>query len=171
MSSRTGLEELIKQIRAASEGGLYYLALYGVLALPDICGALASDNGRAAGPKYKAWLREFVPSEAADADIVWGLRCSLLHQGSALPDGGHFPVAFTFATPAQTPQLHNLSTVVGDDQVGWTSVPTFIENVTNGVEQWLAEYGDSATVTRNLEKFARLRPEGLPGHADWPVIA
>jgi hypothetical protein len=52
-----------------------------VLALPDICGALASENGRASGSKYKTWLRDNVPSLASGADLIYGPRCSLVHQG------------------------------------------------------------------------------------------
>ena len=68
-------------------------------------------------------------------------------------------------------QLHNLSTEVGSDRVGWLSIPMFVEEVTRGAEQWLKQYGESNTVARNLEKFVRLRPEGLPPHVAGPVIA
>ena len=84
---------MIRQIRAAIAAELPYVALFGILALPDICGALESENGKATGPKYKAWLTANVPEEAAIADMLYGLRCSLLHQGSAYPHGGFFPVA------------------------------------------------------------------------------
>ena len=84
--------EVIRQIRVASAQGLYYLALYGALTLPDICGALESQNGRSSGPKYKAWLRANVPGQAAEAEQIYGLRCSLMHQGRAMPKGSHFPM-------------------------------------------------------------------------------
>jgi hypothetical protein len=162
------MAELIAQIRVASANGLYYLALLGALTLPDICGALASDNGRASGSKYKDWLRANVPEQAADADEIYGLRCSMMHQGQALPHGGHFPIAFMAPGVGQ---LHNLSTVVSGEQVGWLSIEMFVAEVTNGTERWLAQYGASNTVRRNLDKFARLRPEGLPPHVSGPVIA
>jgi plasmid stabilization system protein ParE len=79
------MNELIAQIRQASAAGLYYLALIGALALPDIFGALASKNGKASASKYKDWLRKNVRDEAADAELIYGLRCSLLHQGRAMP--------------------------------------------------------------------------------------
>lgn len=164
------MEELIRQIRRASDGGQYYLALIGALMLPDICGALGSDDGRASGPKYTAWLRARVPEEAGDADLIYGLRCSLAHQGRAMPHQGSFPIAFMYPSP-DVAQLHNLSTVVGSDQVGWLSIPIFVEDVTRGAEQWLGKFGGTATVRRNLQKFARLRPEGLPPHVSGPVIA
>ena len=163
------MAELIAQIRAAAAMGLHYLALMGALSLPDVCGALASANGKASGPKYKDWLRANVPEQAGSADAIYGLRCSLLHQGRALPHGSVFPIAFTFPPSVQ---LHNLSTVVNGQQVGWMSVPVFVEEVTRGAERWLAQHGMTNTVQRNLEQFARYRPEGLPPHvAGAPVIA
>lgn len=162
------MDEMIRQIRAASDAGLYYLALLGVLTLSDICAGLASEDGKTSGAKYKAWLRDHVPEQAGQADLIYGLRCSLLHQGRAFPHGGHFPLAFT--APG-TGQLHNVSTVVGDEQIGWISIPIFVDEVTRGAETWLRRYEDTATVKRNLEKFARLRPEGLPPHVAGPVIA
>lgn len=97
--------------------------------------------------------------------------CSLTHQGRMLPHGGHFPIACTFPHPS-VPQIHNLSTVVGDDTVGWLSIPLFVDEITRGAEAWFAKYGETARVKRNMEKFARLRPEGLPPHvAGAPIIA
>lgn len=164
----TRMDELIRQIRLASDAGLYYLALIGALTLPDICGALGSKEGTASGSKYKDWIRANVPSQASDADSIYGLRCSLMHQGRAMPHGSVFPIAFT--APGG-PQLHNLSTLVNGDQVGWMSIALFVDEVTAASEAWLAQYGKTNRVKRNLEKFARLRPEGLLPHYSGPVIA
>ncbi len=106
------MDDLIAQIRAATDAGLYYFALMGALMLPDICGALNSENGRASAPKFKEWLKANVPEQATQATLIYGLRCSLLHQGGMLPHGGHFPIACTFPHPS-VPQFHNLSTEVG----------------------------------------------------------
>jgi hypothetical protein len=165
------MEELIAQIRAASDAGLYYLALMGALMLPDICGALASENGQATPSKFKDWMRQNVPEQAAGAAEVYGLRCSLLHQGRAMPHKGHFPIAFMFPHPTVM-QLHNISTEVGADRVAWLSIPEFVDEVTRGVEARLAKFGNTARVKKNMEKFVRLRAEGLPPHvAGAPVIA
>ena len=162
------MNELIAQIRAASEIGLYYLALLGALVLPDICGALASEDGTATPAKYKDWLRANVPEQASYADLFYGLRCSLLHQGRAMPHGGTSPVAFLHPAAGH---LHRSSTEINGERVDWMSIPIFVEEVTRGVEQWLAQVGDSPQVVENLEKFARLRLEGLPPHVLGPVIA
>lgn len=160
--------ELIAQIRIASANGLFYLALYGALTLPDICGALESSNGRASGPKYKKWIRENVRGQADEAEDLYGLRCSLMHQGHTLAKGSHFPVAFMAPGGGQ---LHNLSTVDADGgQIGWISIEMLVEEITAAAASWLDKFGETQTVKRNMEKFARLRPEGLPPHVTGPVI-
>jgi hypothetical protein len=160
--------EFIAQIRAASAAGLFYLALFGALALPDICGALGSENGRASGAKYRKWLEENVPGQAGEAEHIYGLRCSLMHQGRAMPHGSHFPIAFMAPGGGQ---LHNLSTVIENDQVGWISIEMLVGEITEAAESWLAQFGGTQTVQRNMEKFVRLRPDGLPPHVSGPVIA
>ncbi|HEX9520918.1 MAG TPA: hypothetical protein VF940_32645 [Streptosporangiaceae bacterium] len=165
------MDEMIRQIRAAADAGLFYLALFGALTLPDICGALASSDGKATGSKYKAWVRDNVPEQANNADLTYGLRCSLLHQGRTLPHGGTFPIVSVVPAPGRG-QLHNLSTIVDGEQVGWLSIPMFVDEMTRGAEAWFGNFGATETVTRNFEKFARIRPEGLPPHVvGAPVIA
>jgi hypothetical protein len=164
------VDELLRQIRKSVGLGLYFVALLGVLTVPDLCGALGSDDGKATGAKYKRWIRDNVPKHSGNADLIYGLRCSLLHQGSALPHGGTFPVALTVTA---TGGVHNLSTVQADgSQVGWFHLPFLVEEFVSAAEAWLATFGETATVIRNTEKFARLRLEGLPPHATGtPVFA
>jgi hypothetical protein len=161
------MDEMIRQIRGAADAGLYYLALLGALTLPDICAGLAAENGKTTGPKYKAWLRQYVPVEAADADLIYGLRCSLLHEGRAWPHGSSFPIVFTMGSGG----LHNLSTEVDGERVGWYKIELFVADITNGTERWLRQFENTTTVKRNLEKFARVRPDGWPPHfGGSPVI-
>ena len=54
------MKDLISQIQAAVNGHSYYLALYASLTLPDICGAMESDDGQATGAKYIAWFDKYV---------------------------------------------------------------------------------------------------------------
>jgi hypothetical protein len=157
---------MIGQIRAARDQGLYYLALIGVLTLPEICAGLAAADGKTSGPKYRAWVEAWVPRQANQAGLLYGLRCSVLHQGRMHPHGQPHRVA-----AAAQGELHNLSTEVDGERVGWLSIQILVDEVTQGAERWFAQYGQTNTVQKNLEKFARLRPEGLPPHVTGPVIA
>src|SRR3954454_12197021 len=140
---------LVEEIRAAVGANAYYLALFGALALVDICGAAASDNGRSSPAKFKDWVKRHVPEQAGEPDDLWHLRCSLLHEGRARTQGRD-ALRIAFCLPG-TGQLHNLSTVVGDSQVGWISLEIFISELTSGTLQWLEQYGDTERVRRNLD--------------------
>jgi hypothetical protein len=157
---------MIDQIRRARDQGLYYLALLGALTLPDICAGLAAADGKTSGPKYRSWVEANAPGQRNEAALLWGLRCSVLHQGRMHPDGQSFRVA-----AGAEGELHNLSTEINGDRIGWLSIPMLVDEVTEGAERWFAQYGQTNTVQKNLEKFARLRPEGLPPHFSGPVIA
>jgi hypothetical protein len=145
------VDELIRQIRQASAAGLHYVALFGALSLPDICGSLASDRGRATASTYKDWLKANVPEHAEQAEIIYGLRCSLLHQGRAMPHGATYPVAFSFPTD-QVGTVHNLSVISRNtgEKTGFISVPMFVEEIARGAERWLVKYGDSNKVKRTM---------------------
>lgn len=164
-----GLYQLVAETRTAAAAGLHFLALFGALTLPDICGALASENGRASGSKYRAWVETHTPDLKHRAAELYGLRCSLLHQGQAHPHGSTFPLAL--ALPSNI-TIHDARIVVGDHRVDLLDLRTVVDHLTYAVDKWLDEHGDSATVIRNMGKFARFRPDGLPPHiVGAPVIA
>jgi hypothetical protein len=165
------LDELVAQMRFASTMELYFAALIVALALPDMCGALASPNGKASGPKFQQWLvlhADYSPPEAAQ---LYAFRCSLLHQGTMWPADDESQIAFFEPSPGAL-QLHNLSTDVGDHHLGWISVPVFVEEIGQAVESWSAEFGGTTTVKRNMARFVRRRQEEPPPHISGaPVIA
>jgi hypothetical protein len=173
--------DLLEQTKAALETGAYMPALMVTLAVPDICGALASDNGRASGPKYREWLADWfelnagTPSARAigsvRAEELYAFRCSLLHQGSAQPDGRGSRLAFV--EPGRSIlQLHNSSTNVGGEVVSWISIPLFVDEMSDAVARWWGAHGNTTTVARNFTRYARRRPEGLAPHViGVPVVA
>ena len=68
----------------AVDVGLYYAALTTVLTIPHVCAALERDDGRANGNHYAGWCRRYVCDELRVlADVIYSLRCGVLHQGPA----------------------------------------------------------------------------------------
>lgn len=61
------MRSLIDQIESSLESDLYYLTLFAALTIPDIGGALDSDNGEATGPKYIEWYEEWVRPRFVEA--------------------------------------------------------------------------------------------------------
>jgi len=167
---RAAIAPFINQMKQASDAGLYLVALITALTLPDMLAALSSVNGRATGERYRTWVQKHLRRSADDAAQLYGFRCSLLHQGSPYPHGGFDRIAFF--EPGTLTQFHYTHIEIGGNTIVWVSVPMFVDDMQHAAEDWLSEHGGSETVRRNLKRFARRRPEGLPPYVvDAPVTA
>lgn len=96
------VNRIIKEIKIAQDNECYIIALMGALTLPDICGKCAFPK---AGnrERYTKWCNTYVYPQTPHTDesgrdldcgitnvngqIIYSLRCSLLHQGSSDIDG------------------------------------------------------------------------------------
>lgn len=87
------IEKTVKEIRAALDNRLYFIALMSALTLPDICGKAEYPDEKSTGNRYKKWINKYVNSREVgkyeysairglEADIIYKLRCNLLHQGT-----------------------------------------------------------------------------------------
>lgn len=82
------INKLINEIDTALKNELYLVALNSALILPDICGKAEykTDNIK---ERYTNWYNTYVVNykttnvsdEALTGEVVYDLRCSLLHQG------------------------------------------------------------------------------------------
>lgn len=155
-------------MRRASEAGLYFIALMTALALPDMMGGLGAPNGKATGPRYRAWLAQHAGRDRDAAAVLWDLRCSLVHQGSSRTQHGHH-IAFVEPGPLV---FHNSVTEMGGEVVLWLDIPSFVGEIAAAVEAWLAAFAETDPVSQNLARFAHRRATGLPPHVvGIPVIA
>lgn len=89
------VNQLIKEINLALDNNLYLVALNTALILPDICGKAEYPN-LGATARYKKWYSEYIGQYEINpenvrrgidipylsADVIYSLRCSLLHQGN-----------------------------------------------------------------------------------------
>jgi hypothetical protein len=169
------LRSMVRQTQDAINADLLFPALMVCLALPDICGAVSAPNGRASRSKTIGWLREHGGYSQEDAALIYGFRCSLLHQGSGIPhQTDNTRIAFVAPDPHQTVSIHWMSTEhAGDDEVVfWITASLFVDEICEAVEMWIEAFGMTETVLRNLRRSVRLRPDGLSGHFHGgPVIA
>ena len=86
------IDVLVEQINMSLKNNCYMTALTTVLILPDICGKAKYPDLKNK-ERYVKWYDEYIgqyeknPSQNDDmpylsGDIVWKLRCSLLHEGN-----------------------------------------------------------------------------------------
>lgn len=92
------VQRIINEIKIAIDNKCYIVALIGALTLPDICGKSAYPELKV-GARYIKWCDTYVYPTKDDVDrnvetrdfgitnvngqIIYSLRCSLLHQGSS----------------------------------------------------------------------------------------
>ena len=90
------LNRLVEEIDKALDNDLYVIALTNALILPDICGKAKYPKIERNSERYKKWYQEYIgqyeqcfKDKASgskmpylSADIIYSLRCSLLHEGN-----------------------------------------------------------------------------------------
>ena len=164
------MRDFLEQIREAlGNPRLYYLALFASLALPDICGAISSDNGQAHRKKYIEWYDKYMAHTChfLAGEDCWRFRCSLLHQGSTQHPKGSY-ARIVFVEPSATTSVLHCNVL--NDALN-IDVTVFCADMIQGVENWLQENENTQLYQKNHSKFVRRYPDGLlPYIAGVPVI-
>lgn len=163
------MEEILQQIERSIDNGTYLLGLYVTLALPDICGALESQNGTATKSRYIAWFNQWV-SVHYDGNLTgeqcYAYRCGILHQGRA----NHNNLGYSriiFIEPGLPMCFHRnvLNNAYNID------LRIFCSDVIAGVRAWLTDVQHHANFQKNYEHLMKRYPEGLPPYiVGIPVI-
>lgn len=183
------MRTLISQIENSVGSGAYYLSLFGALAIPDIAGALNSEDGGASGTKYAEWYEQWVRPRFAEVvrasvpeharpyikdvespltgDACYRFRCSLLHQGSSQHPKSPYS-RIIFIEPGTT------TTVVHYGQLNdalCIDLNLFCREVTSGARLWLHAAEKTGVYQQNYERFARRHAGGIaPYIGGVPVI-
>lgn len=150
------MDDLLKEIRAAVQGKAWVLALFGTLALPDICAALGSSNGQTNGNKYKRWVRENLGDDYPNLDPgeLWQMRCSMLHQGNS-STASYSRVVFMVRANGNV--YHN--NILGDALN--LDLEIFCGDVLRAVGTWLEANKLEPNVVRNSVSVVRWHRGGL----------
>lgn len=163
------MQDLLQQIRAANAGGLYYVALFSALALPDICGGLEASDGITSKARYIDWFdRRVAPRYHGflDGETCYQFRCSMLHQGTTRHPRSRYS-RMLFIEPGM-PGLLMHNNVLNDALN--IDVRIFCEDVCSAVEAWLPAAQQHAHFQANIAKFVRRYPTGLPPYIVGPPV-
>ena len=165
------LRDFLDQIRKGLENHLYLISLFSALAIPDICGAIESDNGEANRQKYESWFNRYVAlkyDHFLDGKDCYYFRCSLLHQGSSQHIKNTYKRIIFVEPLGESMILHNniLNDALNID------VKIFCKDLISGAEKWLIENESTELYKINSDKFMRRYPTGLSPYIDGtPVIS
>lgn len=171
---------LTEQLERSLDSGLYYLSLFTALTIPDIAGALDSDDGEANGDRYREWFEKWVRPRFAEqalaqvprharpyvrnlenpltGDACYRFRCSLLHQGSSQhPQSPYARVIFI--EPGATSDVVHCCPI--NDALA-IDLRRFCAEVISGTHLWLQQVESTDRYKANYERFAKRHPTGLP---------
>ena len=86
MKVKYNLRSCLKKLKKSLNNKYYYVTIMACLAIPDICGAIGSEDGIANSNKYKAWFDKYVSLHYSSeikftGELCYYLRCVMLHQG------------------------------------------------------------------------------------------
>jgi hypothetical protein len=183
------MHALVEQIEASLASRLYFLSLFTSLSVPDIGGALSSENGEASGKKFAAWYEAWVRprfrenvlarlplhvrtnvkelENPLDGESCYQFRCSLLHQGSTQHPKSKFQ-RIIFIEPGATTNVVHYGRM---NDALCIDLSSFCTEVLQGARAWLSTHEGDPVVQRNLTRFVQRHPGGLkPYIGGVPVV-
>lgn len=157
--------ELTRDIERALDAELWTVALAASLALPDICGALASDDGEARGSRYREWFEENLSDRYRWLlpEDVYKLRCSMLHQGRSRAKQ-YTRIVFTIPGPvtAHNNLMHDVLNL---------DIRAFSLDLAAAARAWYVAHFNDTNVARNRQSMMKWHEDGLaPYFTGVPVL-
>ena len=154
--------DLLEQIESGVGSKLYNMALFTALTVPDIGGAVDSENGKANGKKYAAWFDSYV----APKYNAWGeqyltgrdcylYRCVMLHQGRSHDPKGTYSKTVFLTAKQQNIAYCGAFTVEGGKTL-CIDVPLFCHNIVQSAYDWLERVEHTERFKKNSAKFVEL---------------
>lgn len=159
------MKELLDQLDRVAEAGFSYVALFTALTIPDICGALESEDGRASGARYKLWFDTWVSAKytvgpdrrpSLSGETCYAYRCGLLHQGRSMHEKlGYSRIMFVERKNGNV--LHNnvLNDALNID------IPLFVGSITSSAREWLKKKENDENFNKNFPHFMKRHSGGL----------
>lgn len=154
------MTDVLEQIQRVSDQGLYYVALFAALAIPDHCGALESVDGQANRGRYVAWFDSHVGPRyrgARSGDDANRYRCSMLHQGTS--QHSRSPCSrILFIEPGATSNVSH--TCVLNDTLN-IDVRIFVRDLAQAAVHWPPTVESSPEYQVNRARFVTRYAPGL----------
>ena len=167
----------IGELRGARTLQTYLGTLHLVCAVPDVCGALESDDGKASAARYVRWAdRHLVKGDAVMTGADWyKMRCVVLHQGSSLPtDPRGQPsqyASISFVTPGNAEgSAHRVVIRLTEGNNITLDIAQLADEMLVGLADWFDWLHDERNGTERGHVLSRLRTVISPRPKVWPEL-
>jgi hypothetical protein len=169
------MQDYFDQVRRAADANLYYVALAAALAIPDMCSAMETPDGKTTSALYRAWCDKWLSpkyktshGDHLTGQDCYGLRCSMLHEGRFIPHQGGYSRVLFVEPGAGTFVAHNN---VMDDALN-IDVNIFVRDMVESATAWHGPAQQTREYKANYPRFMQRYPQGLPPYmVGLPVIA
>jgi hypothetical protein len=153
---------LLEQIEKAVGSKLYHVALFTALSIPDIGGAVDSEEGEATGKNYAAWFDSYV----APKYNAWGkqyltgtdcyrYRCAMLHQGRSHHRKRTYSKTVFLLAKQQNIAYCGAFTGDGGETL-YVDAPLFCRHIVLSAFDWLEKVEDTDRFKKNSAEFVQL---------------
>jgi hypothetical protein len=163
------LYSLLNEINVAAENKLVLLALGMVVALPDLCVSLTSEDGRTDPGRYKDWCAQNLGAvfHWLTPDDLYSMRCGVLHNGRF----GELKHSFARAI-FMMPWNGNVFSDCSINDAYFVNAVEFVLAFTKAVFDWSETNKDDPIMDQNIERFMQYRADGfLPYVSGVTVVA
>ncbi len=159
---------LLEQIEKCVNQKLYYVAIVASLAIPDIGGAIDSNNGKATSLKYQGWFDKYaapkyqgIGENHLTGEECWSLRCSMIHQGKAQNKAFKKYSDIIFSEIPQIDSRVN-PLFLTKSKILLVEPKTFCNNMVYAAYDWLEVVYNNELFKKNTDKFMTLFSLSFP---------
>jgi len=157
LTAENPLGPLVSEMIAAMSAGYNYLCLLQSLAIPDICGAIMNEDGRATKSKYIEWYNEYIYKYFVmlPADTCYSLRCGVIHQSKGDVKNNQIYNRIEFCRPGNYDIFTNRTILHGD--VLTVNLEQFCIAMEHGVIDWYEKERSGPIFRKNAARVMRPR--------------
>ena len=159
------LKNILNEMDACLEAGMYYPALLVALTLPEICTALTTTpDVQIKWHHYEAFVANYCDGLGIDGPSCYRLRGGVVHRGNA---AGHQFIGLTnvvFTTPSSGSSVHGTKMFQPEKSALVIDLAKFCSSMKAGVFSWYAANKDSDLVKKNIPELLSPRSNGI---APW----
>ena len=150
-----------KEIENCISSKCYWALLHMIINIPDICGALETNDGETDPVKYEDWCKRNLADSTISKKEWRNIRNSLLHQGKTLTKNGRYK-GYKFTQP--DPSGKTTHKITDSDKFLCIDVGEMAKEIRNALEKWFIELeknqnsSETKNVKRNLQMLATILP-------------
>lgn len=165
------MDFFIQEIKKALDVKCFYAAFHLAITLPAMCAAAENPHVKKGKDreKYTNWCSKNFPN--ANAELLYRLRCGMVHEGSLFKDKKEKYDRVLLTTEGNL-IVHNCVIQYNNESCYVINIPIFCKEIIEAVKRWIDNTKNDVNIARNIDKMAKMYSLGVsPYIVGVPVVA